>query len=283
MKAGRMRAGLLKVRTGGGLVALILIAGLCAPLFAADPNAQDLAVRFAPPSWAAHNAVWHPLGTDQFGRDVLSRMLYGARISFVIGGFAVVLSGGIGVLVGLIAATAGRRTRGIILQLIDAQTALPPILLAIITASVVGASVLNVVLVLGITGWSLFARIVYAQTLSMRERDYVVAARALGAGQPRILLRHILPNLFGTLSVLMALQVGHMILMESSLSFLGVGVPLTTPSWGGMLADARTQLWIAPWLTIMPGLSIGLTVWGISILGDGLNEMLGARAAAKLT
>jgi len=278
-----MRAGRAKLMIGGMLVAFITLMGLFAPILSmADPSAQDLHARLQPPVWTNKGTLAHPLGTDEFGRDVMSRMIHGTRISLVIGVASVVLSVGFGTAAGLLAATAGRRTERSVLQLIDAQSALPPVLLAIITAAVLGPSVPNLVLVLGITGWSLFARVVYAQTLSLRERDYVTAAQALGAGQTRILARHILPNLLGTLSVLAALQVGHMILMESSLSFLGIGVPLSTPSWGGMLADSRKYLWIAPWLTILPGLAIGVTVWGISILGDGLKERLGARNTTGL-
>lgn len=277
-----MTAGDKKAVIGALLVAVIVLLGLLAPWVSADPSAQNLRARFVPPIWKQQGTISHPLGTDEFGRDVMSRIAHGARISLVIGVAAVVLSVGVGTLAGLVAATAGRHSERAILQLIDAQSALPPVLLAIITAAVLGPSVTNIVLVLGITGWNLFARVVYSQTLSLRERDFVTAALALGASQLRILGRHILPNLLGTLSVLTALQVGRMILMESSLSFLGVGVPLTTPSWGGMLADARKHLWIAPWLTILPGLAIGLTVWGISMLGDGLKERIGARTVAGL-
>ncbi|MSQ54302.1 MAG: ABC transporter permease [Betaproteobacteria bacterium] len=278
-----MTRGRGKLWLGGTLVMLIVLLGLFAPWVSVDPGAQDLKTRFKPPAWEAAGTLSRPLGTDEFGRDVMSRIVHGARISLVIGLAAVVLSVGVGAFAGLLAATGGRRTERTILQLIDAQTALPPVLIAIITAAVMGASVTNIVLVLGITGWSLFARVVYTQTLSLRERDYVTAARALGAGTARILAWHILPNLFGTLSVLTALQVGRMILMESSLSFLGVGVPLSTPSWGGMLADARKHLWIAPWLTVLPGIAIGITVWGISLLGDGLKERLGARTPMGFT
>jgi len=274
-----MSAARLKMAIGGTLVGLVILMGLLAPLLAPNPSSQNLRARFQPPAWAQQGRVQHALGTDEFGRDVASRIIHGARISLLIGIASVVLSVGVGTLLGLLAATIGRRTERTVLQLIDAQTALPPVLLAIITAAVLGPSVTNTVIVLAITGWALFARIVYVQTLSLRERDYVTAARALGAGPLRILARHILPNLVGVLFVLTALQVGRNIIMESSLSFLGVGVPLTTPSWGGMLADARKHLWISPWLTILPGLAIGLTVWGITLLGDGLKERLGARAA----
>lgn len=271
--------GRTKLIAGGLLVLVVVLLGIGAPwVVGPEPSSQDLRGRFRPPVWKSGGSLGHPLGTDEFGRDVLSRVLYGARVSLLIGAAAVVLSVGVGTAAGLTAATAGRRTERTILQIIDAQTALPPVLLAIITAAVLGPSVPNIILVLGITGWSLFARVVYAQTLSLRERDYVTAARSLGATRMRVLGRHILPNLLGTLTVLTALQVGRMILMESSLSFLGVGVPLATPSWGGMLADARKHLWIAPWLTIIPGIAIGLTVWGITILGDGLRTRFGARS-----
>lgn len=268
---------------GGVIVALVATIGIFAPWISlADPLAQSLKARFLPPVWLPAGVWAHPLGTDEFGRDVATRLFYGARISLLIGLSAVVFSAGIGTFAGLIAATGGRLVERAILQLVDAQAALPPVLLAIIIAAVLGPSVLNVVLVLGITGWNLFARVVYAQTLSLRQREYVLAAQTFGAGRMRVLIRHILPNLVATLSVLTALQIGRMILMESSLSFLGVGVPLSTPSWGGMLADSRKDLWIAPWLTIYPGLVIGVTVWGISLVGDGLKAALGARTPAGL-
>ncbi len=263
---------------GSILIGFFVLIALFSPLLPlADPSAQSLQGRLLPPVWLSAGTWLHPLGTDEFGRDVASRIFYGARISLLIGFASVVLSAGAGTMVGLAAATTNRTVERIILQLIDAQSALPPVLLAIIFAAVLGPSVANIVIVLGVTGWNIFARVVYAQTLSLRERDYVTAARTYGAGNLRLVLRHILPNLADTLAVLAALQVGKMILMESSLSFLGVGVPLETPSWGGMLSDARKDLWIAPWLTIYPGIAIGLTVWGVSLLGDGLKLRLGAR------
>lgn len=269
-----------KLTVGAVTVATIMLVGVLAPWVApGDPNLQDLRERFRPPVWAAGGTAGRPLGTDQFGRDVLSRIAYGARISLWIATASILLSGVAGTAVGLLAGTVGGVVERLFLQLIDAQSALPPVLLAIIAAAVLGPSVTNLILILGVTGWALFARVVYGQTLSLREREYVTAARALGASSARILARHLLPNLVSTLSVLGALQVGRMILMESSLSFLGVGVPLTTPSWGGMLADARTQLWVSPWLTMIPGAAIGVTVWALTIAGDGLRARLGGRVS----
>ena len=180
----KSKPGRKKILVGGVLIGVIVLAGMLAPWLATvDPNAQQLGIRFQPPVWTAKGTLAHPLGTDDFGRDVMSRLMHGARISMVVGLASVVLSAGVGIFVGLIAATGGRRVDQIIQMLIDAQSALPPVLLAIIFAAALGPSTSNVVIVLGITGWSLFARVVYAQTLTLRERDYVAAAIALGAGQ----------------------------------------------------------------------------------------------------
>jgi len=258
---------------GGSLLAAVVLLGLGAPLVTPhDPAVQVLADRLLPPSFVAGGKPAYPLGTDGFGRDALSRVLYGARISMAVGAGAVILSGVAGTALGLLAGFKGGWAETVIMRLSDVQQALPAVLLAIIVVAVFGSNVVNLVLVLALSSWVIYARVVFARTATLRHREFVEAALAIGATTGRILSRHLLPNMWGEVMVISALQAGRMMLLEAGLSFLGLGVPPPTPSWGAMLADARTYVYLSPWPAAIPGLAIVVTVWSVNLFGEGLRR-----------
>jgi peptide/nickel transport system permease protein len=260
------------------ILALIVLAAVLAPLVAPyDPLDQDIAARLKPPMSSTDEGAFHLLGTDALGRDILSRLIYGSRISLVIGLASVVVAGSLGVLLGLVAGYAGGRWDGLIMRIGDIQLAVPFLVLALATVAVVGPSLTNLIVVLGVTGWVVYARVVRAETLSVREREYVQAARVVGAAPRRILWRHILPNVASSMIVVATLQVARMVLFEASLSFLGLGVPPPTPTWGGMVADGRNYVDIAWWVTTIPGLTIFVAVLAITMVGDRLRDVLDPR------
>jgi peptide/nickel transport system permease protein len=268
--------------TGLGL-ALILAAAGCAAFPRAlapfDPAAQDTVQRLRPPGWRDPAGRLHLLGTDHLGRDILSRVVHGARVSLVIAVVAVAIAGTLGLALGLSAGYFRGWVDDAVMWVADVLLALPFILLAIALVAVLGPSVGTIIGVLGTTGWVSTARVVRAQALSLRGRDFVDAARVLGSGHGRILARHLLPNALAPAIVIAALEVGRMILLESALSFLGLGAPPPTPTWGGMLADGRVYLSSAWWLATIPGLAILLTVLGINLVGDWLRESLDPKLA----
>lgn len=265
-----------------GLFVLLLVtfAAIFGPsLSPKDPNRQDIIARLQPPFEANRSGeVEYLLGTDSLGRDVLSRVIYGARISLLVGLVAVVIGGTLGVALGVIAGYFGGRVDDVIMRIGDVQLAFPFILLAIMFLVVLGPGVVNLVLILGIGQWVTYARIARGQTISQREKEYVEAARALGANTWRLLFRSILPNILAPLIVIASFNVASVILSEASLSFLGLGVPPTVPTWGGMLAESRDQLLAGRWwLAIFPGTAIMLTVLAFNILGDWLRDFLDPR------
>ena len=244
-----------------------------------DPNRQNLILRLRSPMIAESNGmVEYPLGTDSLGRDILSRMIYGARVSLLVGVVAVCIGGFIGVLLGLLAGYFGGLVDDVIMRIADIQLAFPFILLTIMVLVVLGSGVLNLVLVLGIGQWVTYARIARGQAISQREKEYVEAARSIGARDWQILFKSILPNTLAPLIVIASFNVASVILSEASLSFLGLGVPPTVPTWGGILAESRDQLlggsW---WLAVFPGVAIMLTVLSLNILGDWLRDFLDPR------
>jgi peptide/nickel transport system permease protein len=258
---------------GGLLIVGMILAAIFAPQLAPwDPLGQQLTRRLEPPIFAGGSGVY-PLGSDPNGRDILSRLLYGARVSLSVGVLSMLLAGSVGVLLGLLSGYFGGGLDDLIMRLADVQLAFPVILLAITIVSVVGRNVATIVAVLGLTGWVVYARTVRSSVLSLRERDFVQAARCLGAGHRRILLRHILPNTVAPILVVATVQVATMIVLESGLSFFGLGIQPPTPTWGGMLAEGRDYLSNAWWVSTIPGLAIMLTVLGINLLGDGLRDV----------
>ena len=263
-----------------GIAVLLLMGGaaLAAPQIAPwDPGRQMLVKRLRPPMWQERGLREHPLGTDHLGRDILSRILYGGRISLGVGLSAVTLSGLIGVTLGLLAGFHGGRTDAFIMRVVDVFLAIPYILLAMGVVFALGPSLLNVILVMAVTRWVQFARIVRADVLSIREREFVSGARARGNRSMRLLLRHVLPNALTPIIVVATLELAFMIIYESALSFLGLGVQPPTPTWGWMLADGRNYVATAWWLATFPGLAIMLTVLAVNLLGDWLRDTLDPR------
>lgn len=252
-------------------VAFVLPAVLAPWLAPHDPYALDLLHALEGPSRA------HPLGLDQQGGDILSRLLYGARISLVVGVATVAVSAVVGVAVGLVAGYAGGWVEQALMRLVDVLLAFPGLLLAIGLIAVLGPGLGNVVLALSVLGWTTFARLVRGQVLSVKHLDYVQAARSLGAGHLRIMALHILPNVLAAVMVQASFAVAAAILSEASLSFLGLGVPPGTPSWGAMLSEARHVLLEAPWVSVWPGLAIMGVVLGFNQLGDALTDWLDPR------
>jgi peptide/nickel transport system permease protein len=262
----------MALKVGGFVVGVALLLALLGPLVAPyDPSDQTLARRLEPPSRA------HVLGLDELGRDVGARILHGARISLAVGVSVVAVSSSLGLLLGLLAGYLGGRVDLAISRVIDILMAFPGILLAIALVAVRGPSLGNVVLALSVVGWVGYARLVRGQVLRLRELEFVQAARALGAGLPRILVRHVLPATLPAVVVQATLGMAGAILSEASLSFLGLGVQPPTPSWGAMLDAGRAHLVDAPHLTLFPGASIALVVIGFNLLGDGLRDWLSPR------
>lgn len=240
-----------------------------------NPNQQDLANLLSPPSWD------HIMGTDSLGRDVFSRMLYGGRISLLVGVVSVAVAMVIGVLLGIASAMIGGRLGDAIMRLTDLSLTLPGILIALAVAATVGPSLINVILIISLLYWAQFARMARGEALSIRERDYVQAAYAIGCNPMRILRLHIFPNLVNTMIVLATLEVAAAILLESTLSFLGVGVPPPTPTWGIMIAEGRPYVELGWWSVTFPGLAIMLTVLAVNLLGDTLRDRLDPKFAKR--
>jgi peptide/nickel transport system permease protein len=268
---------------GALIVGLVVVAAVAAPLLATtDPIDQDLAAALKPPFWGEDGSLRHPLGTDHLGRDVYSRLVYGAQISLTISVLAALLGAAVGVGAGLIAGVLGGRTGAVIMRIVDLNLAFPLILLALAVVALLGANLRNLVIVMAITTWMIYARVVRGLALTLREQEFVQAVRALGAHDARIIARHVLPNVLPPVLVIWTLEVARVILMESALSFLGLGVPPPTPTWGRMLAEGRDYLTVAGWISIFPGLAIMFTVLGINFLGDGLRDLLDPRLRGQM-
>ena len=255
---------------GGTITLLIVLTAVFAPLLAPyDPIDQaDLLHAEESPNRA------FLFGTDTQGRDILSRVIYGARVSLAIGLIAQCLNSLIGVLLGLTAGFLGKWWDDLVMGLTNIMLSIPALVLALAIMAVLGPGLFNVFVALGFTNWSYSCRVTRSQVLAARSLDYVLAARALGQGRARIMLQQILPNIVGPILVIATLGVAYAILTEASLSFLGLGAQPPTPSWGGMLSTAREQLFTAPWISIFPGLAIFVTVLGLNLLGDGLRDIL---------
>jgi peptide/nickel transport system permease protein len=260
------------------LLFLLVIPGLFAPYVAPhDPLKGALAARLKPPMWVQGGSISYPLGTDKVGRDIFSRIIYGARVSLVVSLVAIILSGAIGTTLGLAAGYFGGKVDALIMRLVDISLGLPVILLALVFVAAIGPSFGTVITVTSVLLWSRYARQVRGETLSIRERDFIARARVAGASHLRIMFRYILPNVVNSLIVLATLQVGFVILLESSLSFLGAGIPRPTPAWGLMVADGRELIVVAWWVSMFPGLAIMLTVLALNMFGDWLRDHLDPR------
>ena len=258
---------------GLALVAALALAAAAAPWLApANPYRSELAAALRSPSTA------FPLGTDAQGRDVLSRLLFGARLSLAVGLTSQVISLATGLLLGLLAGFRGRWVDAVVMRAADVTLAFPSLLLLIAVAAAVRPSLPVVCVVIGAVGWAGMARLVRGQVLVARGLDYVQAARALGASDVRLVARHVLPNVLGPVIVAATLGVGSAIMAEAALSFVGLGAQPPTPSWGAMIAEGRDLLRVAPWVSLFPGLAIGLTVLGVNLVGDGLRDALDVRA-----
>jgi ABC-type dipeptide/oligopeptide/nickel transport system permease subunit len=239
-----------------------------------DPLAVDIRHRLAPPAWMAGGSADHLLGTDQVGRDLLSRVIYGGRVSLVIGVSAVFISASIGVLLGLAAGYFGGRSDWAIMTLVNVMLTFPFVLFALAIIAVLGPSLLNMIIVLGVADWPLYARVIRAETLSIREREFVVAGRALGMSHARVIFRQILPNLMSAIVVIATLQVARVIILESFLSFLGLGIQPPTPAWGNMLGEGRVYMLNSWWIAAFPGLAIFATTLVINLMGNALRDWL---------
>ena len=257
----------------GGLILVALFADLIAPY---DPTLPiQGAPVFAPPFWMEGGSTVTLLGTDFQGRDVLSRLIHGARVSLIVGIMGTLVAGGIGTVMGLLAGYVGGFVDQIIMRVTDAWLALPAIVFAIFLAAMVGPSMWNIIVILGAVYWTRYARVIRGEVLSLREREFVKLAEIAGASRLRVIKRHILPNVMNTATVLASLTVGVVIIAEASLSFLGVGVPPPQPAWGLMLSEARSTLMAGQWwLTVFPGLCIGLIVLATQLFGDWLRIRL---------
>jgi len=266
----------------GVVGAIILLTVLVGAIFADrfvphDPERQRLLARFTPPFWAAGGSLTYPLGTDNVGRDVWSRIVHGSRISLVVGICAVGISTLIGVTLGLVSGFTGGRVDSAVMALVDIMLAFPQLILAFAMVAVLGPGIGNIILVLGITGWERYARVVRAEVLALREREFVQAAHAIGVSNFKIIFAHIMPNTFSSVIVMATLQTAQAILAEAALSFLGLGTGRTYPSWGQMIALGRDYISIAWWISTFPGLAILLTVLAINLVGDRIRDVLDPR------
>jgi peptide/nickel transport system permease protein len=255
----------------GAFVLCALLANVLSP---ADPEEQSLRQRFTPPVWDERGTWKHVLGTDRLGRDLLSRIIWGSRVSLTAGVLTVLLASAFGAGVGLVAGYHGGRVDGALMRITDATMSFPVILLALILAVTVGPSFVNVVIAIAVILWARYARVLRGQVLTLMELDFITQARIAGASAWRIILRHLFPNTFNTLMVLVTLQVGYVIIVEASLSFLGAGIPPPTPAWGSMIAEGRDFITSAWWVSFFPGLAILLVVLAFNLLGDWLRDTL---------
>jgi peptide/nickel transport system permease protein len=271
----------LMILAAAPIVVAVLCAVLAPQLAPYDPTKGDLSARLEPPAWMATGSARHLLGTDQLGRDILSRIIFGARISLLVGVVSSLIGGTVGLALGMLGGYFRGRADSVVAKLIDIQLAFPFLLFAITVIAVLGPSLPNLLTILALSGWVTYARVVRGQTLSLRETEFIQAARGLGCPTWRILLRHILPSVMSYALVIMTTEIGRLIVLESTLSFLGLGVPPPTPSWGMALADGKEYLINGWWLATFPGLAIMLIVLCMNVLGDGARDLLEPRLRGR--
>jgi peptide/nickel transport system permease protein len=259
----------------GGVLTVLVLCAIFAPALAPQsPTDGDITAKLIPPMWMERGTSEHPLGTDRFGRDVISRIIYGSRISLLVSLIAIGVAGTVGTAVGLVSGYRGGVTDALLMRLTDIGLSLPTILIAVVMVAVSEPSFRNVVLVIALLLWPRFARQVRGETLAVKEQDFVALAVVAGRSSTWIIARHIFPNVVPTLLVISTLQVGYVILLEGTLSFLGVGVPPPNPAWGLMIADGRGFLATAWWISLFPGLAMLMTVLAVNLMGDWLRDHL---------
>lgn len=257
------------------IVFLLFFIAIFAPLISPyHPNEINTSKLLIPPAWSIEGSIDHILGTDNLGRDILSRIIYGSRISIIVGILSVIVAGTIGVFFGLVAGYFGGVIDNIVMRLVDAFLAVPTILFCLVFLTVLNPGISTLILVIGVTSWVMYARLVRSETLSLREREYVKAARTMGVSNTKIITRHILPNVTSSIIVISTLSIAGTIITESSLSFLGLGIQPPTISWGIMLSEGREHLATSWWLATFPGIAITMTVLGIIFLGEWLRDVL---------
>ena len=264
------------------IILMFVIVALLAPVIAPyGPNKQNLIMRLKPPIWVEGSNAKHILGTDNLGRDILSRLIYGSQVSICIGILAAIFSGILGTVIGLVSGYYKSLDK-IFMRLADIQLAFPSILLALAIVSIIGGSFWNMVLVLSLSGWVNYARVIRSEVLSLREQEYVIAARTINVGPARLLFRHILPNILGSVMTIATFQIASAILTEASLTFLGIGIPVTTPTWGNMLQDGQLYVESAWWMSVFPGLCIALVVLSVNLIGDLMRDKTNPKLKAKV-
>ena len=259
------------------LAVLVLVALLAPVLSPHSPTEQSLPDKLKPPAWQEGGSARHPLGTDLLGRDVLSRLFYGARVSLMVTAAALLAGGGIGLTIGIVSGYTGGRVDSVLMRVVDATLAFPTILIALLLAVSLGQGLRTMVIAIAVILWARFARVVRGEVLTVKARDFVALARVRGCSGLRIMAVHILPNVMNTFMVLLSLHIGFVILLEASLSFLGAGIPPPTPSWGQMVADGRGHIAAAWWLSFPPGIAILLVVLACNLFGDWLRDWLDPR------
>jgi peptide/nickel transport system permease protein len=265
------------------IIAVVLVSGLIGPfLVPHNPEEGELGKQFAPPIWKAGGTIMHPFGTDHMGRDVLSRLIVGSRISLMLGCMAVFFSGSIGTAVAITAGYLGGKVDAVLMRMTDAMLSMPYLLIGVALAGIIGPGLLNLVLVLAVLGWASYARVIRSEVLRIKTLDFVVLARITGCTTLRILLKHVFPNIVNTLIVLATLQLGITIILAASLSFLGMGVSPPTPEWGLMVAEGREFIDSAWWLAVLPGVCILLTCLAANLLGDWLRLRLDPKYRERL-
>jgi ABC-type dipeptide/oligopeptide/nickel transport system permease subunit len=264
-----------KVALAAAIFLLVLLfVSVFAPYVAPqDPATQDLMLRLRPPAWNEKGIAKYLLGTDQLGRDVLSRMIYGSRVSLIVGAAVIVISGAFGTVVGLVSGYFGGQIDNILMRIVDLQTAFPGLLVALAIITMIGPSVRNIIIVLSINGWMVFARMIRGTTLALRTSLFVDAARCIGAGHSRIIFRHMLPNLASPLITLATLELARIILAEAVLSFVGMGIQPPASSWGLMINEGHAYITMAWWLVTFPGVAIALTVLSVNLLATWLRAV----------
>lgn len=257
------------------IIGVVLFTAALAPLLSPySVTAPSLQTRLTPPVWQEGGQWSHPLGTDDLGRDIATRLMYGGRVSLLVAAFTLLIGGGVGTVIGLVSGYFGGKVDAVLMRSADSTLAFPIILFAILLVVALGPNMANVVVAIALVLWARYARVIRGETLSLKERDFIARARVAGCSHLRILLFHLFPNTVNTLLVLLTLQVGWVIIVEASLSFLGAGIPPPTPAWGSMVSDGREYVDTAWWVSAMPGVAIMLTVIAFNLFGDWLRDTL---------